>query len=373
MHAQDAVFSSTRPKDPDALLSLPEFIREAVPPTLQSPPDPNALLTLDEAAREHPTPPLTPSPEPLQRTKSLKGLRNRSMSAPSLSWLLPASSKSAEHATRSVNGSSSRRSSSAGKGGAFFVFSALPSCLLDLRYLAPLELQVSYVAEHHEGLRHVLAFLNVSGMTPGVNLEASTANGLDDTSDGVESNLILRSGVVVSPALALPARTQACAQDVRVQGLHYEVKIAAQDPQSPRVDPLPLLDAEQLRERAPTTFICASCSLPLVHGSRVTRYDDLPSEHWAELVDAWMCHNDQALNAQVARHAKGFWPQSGQALVGGSYILFDKSAAVSANLRPMEKPKVGLSLKCSLVISVAMDVKKAGAGEIPYQRSPLRL
>jgi len=125
MHAQDAVFSSTRPKDPDTLLTLPEFIREAVPRALQSPPDPNALLTLGEAAREHPTPPLTPSPELRQRTKSSKGSRNRSMSAPSLSWLLPASSKSAgaEHATRSVNGASSRRPSSAGKGSAFFVFS----------------------------------------------------------------------------------------------------------------------------------------------------------------------------------------------------------------------------------------------------------
>jgi ubiquitin-protein ligase E3 D len=224
-----------------------------------------------------------------------------------------------------------------------FVLLALPS--IDLRYLVPLELQVSYVAEHHEGLRHVLAFLNVSGMTPGVNLEASVVSG---SNDRVESTLVLRSGSVVSPALALPTPTQSGAQDVRVQGLHYEVKIGTLDPQSPRAEPIPLLDAEQLRERAPTTFICASCSLPLVHGARVTRYHDLPSEHWAELVDAWMCHSDQALNAQVARHATGFWPQSGQALVGGSYILFDESATVSANLRPVEKPKVGLSLECDL-------------------------
>ncbi|KAH9963013.1 HECT-like ubiquitin-conjugating enzyme-binding-domain-containing protein [Russula dissimulans] len=320
IHAQDAAFSSVRYKDPNALLTLPEFIREAVPPALQPPPDPNALLTLDEAAREHPPQPATPGPLPLQRTKSSMGQRNRSMSAPALSWLLPASSKSirAENVTGSIRGRSSRRSSSAGND-------------------TPLGLQVSYVAEHHEGLRHVLAFINVSGVTPGANLEASVAG----SSDGVESTLVLRSGSVESPALALPARTQPGPQDVRVQGLHYEIKIATQDLQSPRTEPVPLLDAEQLRARAPTTFICASCSLPLVHGTRITRYDDLPSEHWAELVDAWMCHTDQALNAQVARHAKGFWPQSGQALVGGSYILFDKSAAVTANLRPMEKHKEG--------------------------------
>jgi hypothetical protein len=343
MHAQDAVFSSARLKDPDALLTLPEFIREAVPPALQPPPDPNALLTLDEAAREHPTPPSTPGPQSPQQTKSLKSSRNRSMSAPALSWLLPASSKlvSAENSGRSIKGSSSRRSSSAGQGSTLTFLPVRAAVFPDPYYLAPLGLQVSYVAEHHEGLRHVIAFLNVSGTMPGVNLEASVVGGSKDT-DGVESTLILRSGSVESPALALPARTQPGSQEVRVQGLHYEVKVATPDPQSPRAEPLPLLDAEQLGARAPTTFICASCSLPLVYGTRITRYDDLPSEHWAELVDAWMCHTDQTLNAQVARHANGFWPQSGQALVGGSYILFDKSAAVSANLRLTEKHKVSL-------------------------------
>jgi hypothetical protein len=347
MHAQDAVFSSVRAKDPNALLTLPEFIREAVPRALQSPPDPNALLSLDEAAREHPVPPLTPGPQPVQQVKSSKGLRSRSMSAPALSWLLPTSSKSvgAENASRSTNELSSRRSSSAGKGNACVSLSVLPSVFPEPRYLVPLELQVSYVAEHHEGLRHVLGFFNVSGNMPGVNLEASVINGDNDALNGEESTLVLRSGSVASTALALPARAQAGSQEVRVQGLHYEVKMATPDPQSSRAEPLPLLDAEQLRARAPTTFICASCSLPLVHGTRVARYDDLPSEHWAELVDAWMCHTDQTLNAQVARHAKGFWPQSGQALVGGSYILFDQSAAVSANLRPVEKPKVSLSLE----------------------------
>ena len=222
-----------------------------------------------------------------------------------------------------------------------FFFPVCAFVLPGLCCLASMELQVSYVAEYHEGLRHVLAFLNVSGIPPGVNLEASIASDSNDILDGLESALVLRSGSVESSPLALPARTQFGPQEVRVQGLHYEVKIATLDAHPPRAEePLPLLDAEQLRSRAPTTFICASCSLPLVHGARITRYDDLPSEHWAELVDAWMCHTDQTLNAQVVRHAKGFWPRSGQALVGGSYILFDKSAAVSANLRPVEKPKV---------------------------------
>ena len=48
--------------------------------------------------------------------------------------------------------------------------------------------------------------------------------------------------------------------------------------------------------------------MPLVHGARVMRYGDLPSEYWAVFVDAWMSHGDQVLNVQVSRHAKGFWP-----------------------------------------------------------------
>ena len=284
------------------------------------------------------------------------------MSAPPLSWLLPAGSKalSAESASRSTTkGTSSRRSSSAGKSGRLF-FGARPFVSTDLTYPAPLQLDVSYVAEHHETLRHVLIFLNVSGLTPGVNLDASVINDSNDTPNGLESALILCSGTVESPALALPAHTKPGTQEVRVQGLHYEVKVATLDSSSPKPEPLPLLDAEQLRARAPTSFICASCSLPLVHGARITRYDDLPSEHWAELVDAWMCHTDQTLNTQVARHAKGFWPQSGQALVGGSYILFDKSAAMTANLRPVERAKVGFFPSSSAVAIAPVDGRKEG-------------
>ncbi|KAI0262536.1 HECT-like ubiquitin-conjugating enzyme-binding-domain-containing protein [Gloeopeniophorella convolvens] len=326
MHAQDAVFTPLRPKDPHALLTLPEFIRESVPRTLQPPPDPNALLSLNEAASERPIASLTPSPPPLLRSKSLKGLRSRSMSAPALSWLLPAGSRSGtpDHSGRTSR-TRSRRPSSAGKSTSF----------------VPSELQVSYVAEHHENLYHVLAFLTVSGLPPGVNLEASVVGGSDDTAEGSDSVLVLRGGSIESPGLALPVRTSPGIQEVRVQGLYFEVKVAAPEAPAPRPEPLPLLDAHQLRSHAPTSFICSSCSLPLVHGVRVARYDDLPSEHWAELVDAWMCHADQALNAQVARHGRGFWPQSGQALVGGSYILFDRSAVVSANLRLAEKPKQG--------------------------------
>ena len=122
IHAQDATFTSPRSKDPEALLTLPEFIRESVPRAPQPLSDPNTLLSFNDASREQPAAISTPSMPPLLNKSSFKGLRNRSMSAPALNWLLPTGPKSsnAESTPRSIRETMSRRSSSAGKGSCFF-------------------------------------------------------------------------------------------------------------------------------------------------------------------------------------------------------------------------------------------------------------
>jgi len=150
-----------------------------------------------------------------------------------------------------------------------------------------------------------------------------------------------------------------------VQGDHFEVKLPTEETPLD-LDPLPLLDAAQLVAAAPTSFACASCSLPLVQTSRISRYDDLPSEHWAELVDAWMCHTDQKLSTQIAKHGRGFWPEAGQALVGGSYILFDDSVVMKSNMWLADQPKACFLFHRVLYISVSFsDGKKAGVGSLP--------
>ena len=58
-----------------------------------------------------------------------------------------------------------------------------------------------------------------------------------------------------------------------------------------------------------------------------------------------MCHADQTLNEHVAKHGRGFWPEAGQALVGGSYILFEESSVVGDNLCPAELSKVSLPVQ----------------------------
>ncbi|KXN92166.1 E3 ubiquitin-protein ligase E3D [Leucoagaricus sp. SymC.cos] len=319
IHDQDAM-PQPRTKDPNALLTLPEFIREAVPPEMIKS-DPRALLSLPEFVKEPPPQHLVPSeeeqdvkPPSSHASKLLKKSRNRSSSAPPLSWLRPSSSK----------GSTSRPKSR----GQNMVFDVL------------------YVAENYENLHHILVYFTASGATPGVDIEAEVPSlPLPQPSESGCEFLQLRSGTMTSGQLLLPGYTTVGKKDVKVQGSHFEVKLPTISKSSSSSTPLPassfhqlggekaLLDASQLSSSSPTTFICASCSLPLIHSAKINGYRDLPSEHWEELVEAWMCHSDQKLHEHVVRHGKhGFWPQQGQALVGGSYILFHELAVNQNNL-----------------------------------------
>ncbi|TFK81662.1 hypothetical protein K466DRAFT_330587 [Polyporus arcularius HHB13444] len=348
LHAQDALLLKKRTKDPDAMLSLPEFIREGVPEGLQlkmQMEDPKAMLSLPDFMRE-------PLPERLQeppsaslsKKKSFKGLRSRSMSAPPLAWLLSSSSRSGSPSIPETPEEKDKekdkekkekekeprrmRLSRSKRPGSSSGITPSPS--------GQAGLDVHYVAEYHETLQHVLVFLSVQGMIPGANLEAEVVPVSDSTSAEERSRLMLKCCASTSPLLALPAPVSPGVKDVKVTGQYYEVKLpVTAPPASPLDGPPALLDATQLSALSPTSFICASCSLPLIQASRLHEYRDLPSEHWAELVDAWMCHADQRLHEHVKKHsAQGFWPQEGEALVGGSYVLFEASAIVQSNFWP---------------------------------------
>lgn len=202
-------------------------------------------------------------------------------------------------------------------------------------------LDIHYVAEHHENLNHVLVFLTVLNIVPGTDIKAEVIPPLPNSSDG--SYLVISCVLGTSPTLRLPVPTVPGIKDVKAQSGYFEIKLAMSSADAralPAFDPVPLLDAPQLSRLKYTSFVCTSCSLPLVQSSKIGMYRDLPSEHWEELVDAWMCHTDQRLHEQVTKHGRGFWPQAGQALIGGSYILFEESAVVKPNLYPAEQPKV---------------------------------
>ncbi|KAG6815850.1 hypothetical protein H0H87_010766 [Tephrocybe sp. NHM501043] len=333
LHGQDAVLQP-RMKDPNALLTLPEFMREAVPASVIRA-DPQALLTLPEFVKEPPPAPLEDTDSEMPRMtphKYKKSLRHRSLSAPSLAWLRSSSPKSGSSSSN-ISCTSHSRSRSRGTNGA----SASPPNA---------GFEVHYVAENHENLQHVLVFFTVTGALSGVDIEAEVLPPFPESHSEGGDRLIISSGPRNSLPLILPARILPGKQEVRVQSTHYEVKLTTVSPrlssESPIEDPPPLLDAAQLSLAKPSCFICASCSLVLVQATKISEYRDLPSEHWQELVDAWMCHSDQKLHDHLMKHGKGgFWPEPNQALVGGSYILFEESSMALRNLHLAEETKHG--------------------------------
>ncbi|KAI1794331.1 HECT-like ubiquitin-conjugating enzyme-binding-domain-containing protein [Ganoderma leucocontextum] len=350
LHSQEAILQKKKLKDPDAMLTLPEFIREGVPQEVQlqmQMNDSRAMLSLPEFVRE-------PIPEQLQgattppsaastvsHRKSFRQLRSRSLSAPPLAWLLNSSPRSSspslpdtpESEKEGDKEKESRKRLRLSRTKRPGSSSGIVPPPVPVQGTAGLD--VHFVAEYHETLQHILVFLNVQGMTLGANLEAEVVPAAE-TSTSERSYLLLRCGASTSPLLSLPAPVSPGVKEVKVVGQFYEIKLAVTStPPSPFEALSGILDATQLLSTAPTSFVCAACSLPLVQASRLHEYRDLPSEHWAELVDAWMCHTDQRLHEHVKKHsAQGFWPQEGEALVGGSYILFEESAVVQSNVWP---------------------------------------
>ncbi|EXJ78012.1 hypothetical protein A1O3_09171 [Capronia epimyces CBS 606.96] len=62
---------------------------------------------------------------------------------------------------------------------------------------------------------------------------------------------------------------------------------------------------------ANTAIRCKDCGADVLQAGRVTVWKDLPSEHWAELMDFWFCHkpHDNSTHEHAAE-SKGFSPTS---------------------------------------------------------------
>ena len=189
--------------------------------------------------------------------------------------------------------------------------------------------------------------MGVEGIIPGVDLEAEVLPSSSGAQKGKE--LILSCANLRSAPMSLPVPVAIGRKEVRVQGGHFEIKISAPPPSTSMpptlIQDIPaIMDASQLTKLNPTSFICSSCSLPLVQPCGKSRYDDLPSEHWSELLEAWVCHRDQKLHDQVSKHSDGFWPRPNQVLVGGSYLIAEEFLVVQSNLHRDEATKVCFSL-----------------------------
>ncbi|CAE6344156.1 unnamed protein product [Rhizoctonia solani] len=320
LHAQDAVFSSSlkeRKHSSNFSLGVLDDPLGSKKPEVM---DPNAMMTLPEFVKSHPGPPpnppssaLTPSsgnPRLLKKPSKI-GLqgRGRSNSAPPLAWLTGKTSAPRSPLAPQIE----------------------PSNVA--------QMNIAYVAEYRESLGMIAVQLRVGGLAQTSCLEAEVTSTLG------QSSLVLRCGSMTLPSLDLPSQVPVGKVDLfaasmgkplgAVEYLDLKLPIAAGvDGREPEHELPPLLDAEQFRTSQATSFACVSCSLPVVHGlaSGNVRYNDLPSEHWVELLDAWMCHPDQQVSAELAKRAEGIWPMPGQILVGGGFLLFDSTMVNASGL-----------------------------------------
>lgn len=184
----------------------------------------------------------------------------------------------------------------------------------------------------------------------------------------VESESLLVAPAHGGPAsrLALPCRVIPQPAAVVNHGGYYECKLVTieQSPTRPRHDleVVAPLSTNELRQAMPELFACATCDARLVDGTRVAKYNALPSEHWAELLDAWMCHQDQALNEDLIDKGKGIKPRADEGMVGSSYVLFPRE--VTCNWITPEKSEVSRQLHSSSLLAPGHTRKAPSAASI---------
>jgi len=208
---------------------------------------------------------------------------------------------------------------------------------------------VSYVAEHQENLLAVQVMLHGLGVSLKDELVLST-NGTIQPGCGVTEAIVTsQRDPSLSLRITLPtAVTVGQTVPFSQSDLHLEAKLAAL-PTAPTTAGTSLstslshpLSATELRTIQPKSLCCTACDREVANLSRALRseeraegsgFKDLPSEHWAEMLEVWMCHNDPAFTAQLSqRTTEGFWPTRETVLVGGSYLLVHPEEGKRSNL-----------------------------------------
>ncbi|PWN43591.1 hypothetical protein IE81DRAFT_71989 [Ceraceosorus guamensis] len=102
---------------------------------------------------------------------------------------------------------------------------------------------------------------------------------------------------------------------VRRDGDHYQIKLRSKPIEqcgslvheifSEHAEINAPLGAEKLTTIQPSRFACDACGAVVINAPGTSQYRALPSQHWEELIDSWMCHEDQLLNVSVTRGREG--------------------------------------------------------------------
>eukprot|EP00128_Syssomonas_multiformis_P009114 Colp12_sorted_trinity150504_noHs@3496 len=108
--------------------------------------------------------------------------------------------------------------------------------------------------------------------------------------------------------------------------LHFKVQTAP-DPNERISHEKPAYTTHDIYNYKSIKFCCRACGFPISSTEKFNRVLPLPSEHWSELVDCWVCHD------QSHRHMiKEITSKANACLVGESYCLLDKHDIISNNV-----------------------------------------
>ncbi|KAG8872656.1 hypothetical protein FRB97_007435, partial [Tulasnella sp. 331] len=376
LRSQDATLPRSsilsRTSDPsmetELSMSLPEFMNETPPPaSLSRTLDPNALISLPEFFLEQDSHRLSKEKRGSSSRKSssylqpsmrgLTMLRSRTDDLGTAAALAAAANPRVALVKRLTRARSNSAPSTGWLGTDSCQDSDSSASEMQSNSLSAV-LMISFVAEYQQNLHTVQVYLRLQYPTQGRPLEFEVVTVDDDDSSLTGSDIfVVRMGDSQSPQLSLPVPVLPGLQDIKAYGDHFEVKLAvpplAQIPAVPSSNEISspyqhLLDSAQISSIRPTSFVCASCSQHVIACEKVARYVDLPSEHWTELMDAWMCHAEQKLTDAVVKTAGGgFWPKDGTMLVGGRYLLVDEANIVEQTLQRSEKD-LGIGDKSSI-------------------------
>lgn len=192
---------------------------------------------------------------------------------------------------------------------------------------------LTYIAESQGqiGLVSLMASLSVPTATATVEYTTKSPFEVHMTMKGADDSS--REYVLKLPSQVALGQT-GCAT-VASDHISMRLRGPASRPAPPTLNHLPrtYLSAAHLQAQSPTHLSCSHCRTPILATFPAsTTYTALPSEHWEELIDSWMCHSDQLLNASVTRGKEGLEDGSrmkvGEVRVADAYILCPDSMIV---------------------------------------------
>lgn len=190
---------------------------------------------------------------------------------------------------------------------------------------------MTYVVEHQENLKSLQVLAHGVGISSDLELNIQT---LSSSSGSTKAAIITsKKDPSLSIDVVLPVSVYSDQTMPLVpQSLYQEAKLSAllTPAASNALMITHALSAPDFRSMKPTILCCTICQRHLA-GLPFSRdlkqaYKDLPSDHWAEMIDIWMCHDDPAFTVRLAGMTEeGFWPRDGGVLVGGSYVLLEET------------------------------------------------